>query len=188
MTLFLTWFVPAFLAGIWLTAGLGHVVAWSRFRRTIVTHRLMAPIWAPLVATAIPAMELALGGLAARTVLRGEVVPTSVSLGSAMLALLFGLYLNGLLRRGPTPGVSCGCSPLAGPVTPWSLLPAWTVLFAALLVAVLGDVAPADLSSSPAGGRTLAVLWGLTLAGLVLLLPAVATDPSPPRHLSEARS
>lgn len=187
MTLFLTWFVPAFLAGIWLTAGVGHVVAWSRFRRTIVAHRLIAPIWAPLVATAVPILELILGGLAARTVLRGEALPASVCLGSAGLALLFGLYLNGLLHRGPVPGVSCGCSPLAGPVTPWSLLPAWTVLFATLAGGALGDVDPAAVSSIPAGGHSLAVLWGLTVSGLVLLLPAVAADPSPPRHLSEAR-
>lgn len=179
MTLFVSTFALAFLSALWLVTGLGHGLAWNRFRRTITSHRVIPPLWGLLAAAVIPPAELGLGIGALGSLARNGSLPAWVSLGSAALALVFGLYLVGLLRRGPAPGVSCGCSPLAGPLTPLSLLPALAVGIASLAGGAAASVDVAGVAAElPPGASVLAALWGLTLAGLVLLIPAAASAAS----------
>lgn len=170
MIAFLALFAPAFLAGVWLVAGFGHLLRPRQLPRAIVAHRVIAPVWAWPAAVLVTAAELALGAGALLALVRGEPVASAAALGSAALALAFLLYLGRLLSRGPAAGASCGCSPWAAPVTGVSLLPAGAILVLSLALLLT----PAPTAGLPAAALALAALWGLTLAALVLLLPAAA--------------
>lgn len=187
-------FAPAYLATLWLASGVHHLIRPRELRRSLVEHRLVPRPWAAPLVTAVTVAELALGATALFVVVRGfgrgvavpalPAITAIVSLASLGMAALFLAYLGLLLRRGPAPASSCGCSPVAAPVTRWSLLPAASVVVVALAALVTGAPAPVFATL---GISLLSTGWGVTLAVLVPALPAMVAVPSEPlRSLQEA--
>jgi hypothetical protein len=170
----------AFLGAVLLSTGIGHAVGLARFAALVRAHGIVPAPWSLPVAAAVAALEIGLGGAIAFAVFgpAAHLAPWALALGSAACGVAFLGYLRRLLRQ-PDRAQSCGCSPLASPLTGVSLVPA----VALLTVSAVGLGAGMLQGTSPeplAGGgvlRLLSIGWGATLALLVLVLPAVV----PPR-------
>lgn len=187
MVFFVRDFATTFLATMLLTSGAAHVFNVSAFRETIDRHGLVPTAARTVAALAVIVAEIAVGLLtivAARSASDG--LAAFVFGGSVLAGVGFVLYLRKLLRS-PVPMATCGCSPLASPLTHASLVPAASLALvsgAGLVVVWLGSVAwpgftgligaarPMTFDSGPMA--TLPVAWGLTFAGIVWLIPATA--------------
>jgi hypothetical protein len=182
-------FATTFLAALLLSSGVAHVLNFPAFRATLDTHGI------------VPAGPLTLTALAVTVT---EIIAASLTLGAAwsgsdaLAALVFAggvlagagclLYVRRLLRS-PVPVSTCGCSPLASPVTHASLVPAASLALVssgglgAVWLEAMGAVGAARPEMFSSGVMaTLPVAWGLTLAGIVWLFPAAA----PPDRLEES--
>lgn len=172
----------AYLAATLLPSGVSHLFGFGSFRDLLRTHaiipqRLATPValttlLAELVAGSAALILLPLHRAAAAMLLFG---------GTAVVGLGFLLYVRRLLGR-PGRAVSCGCSPLAAPLTSASVLPGAmlaVVSVTALAVTVIGDRLP----GVPTGEFVGALSWfpplsGVTLAAVVMLVPASAPSPA----------
>jgi len=166
----------AFLGAVLLGTGIGHAAGFARFAALVRGHGIVPAPWSGPVAAAVAALEIGIGGALALALVGSavHVAPWALALGSAACGVAFLVYLRRLLRQ-PARAQSCGCSPLASPLTGVSLVPS----VALLTVSAVGLGAGMLQGSSPeplAGGgvlRLLSIGWGATLALLVLVLPAV---------------
>jgi hypothetical protein len=163
---------PAYVAVTLLASGVGHVVRFGAFRDLVRTHGLIPARLAPAVALVTVLAEVGFGAAALFLVPPGSRSGTYVVIfaGPVVLGLAFVGYVRQLLRS-RSRATSCGCSPLAGPLTSAALLPG-----AALsLVSVTTLVAAALAVTEPVGDPlswVLPALWGATLAMVVMLVPA----------------
>ncbi len=171
MLVFFLYFGLAYVAATLLASGLSHVIRFSAFRELVDAHGIVPPGWALPVAAGVAVYELAAGGLAAGSLaashLAGFVALIFVS--GVLAGCLFWLYVRRLLSR-PTRITSCGCSPISSPLTPASLTPSVSLMVVSLTgfaAMALGPARPAPFSLA-----LLPALWGLTLAGLLVLFPA----------------
>jgi hypothetical protein len=165
-------FSSAFVAATLLASGLGHAIRLPAFRALVREHGIVPPRWALAVAAGVAAYELAGGGLAAGLLVCRHPAALAASVfGSCALAgCAFWLYVRRLLDR-PVRVAWCGCSPISSPLTPASLTPSSSLVVVSLgglAAAVLGPADPAAL-----GAALLPALWGVTVAGLLVLFPAV---------------
>jgi len=170
MLAFVTLCGLAFVAALLAVTGGAHLLAPAAFGRTLRRHGLLPGALAAPAALALAVGELALAGAAALA-LAGRFPAPAVFAVALVLGLAFLVYLRSLARTGHTG--SCGCTPLDAPLTPASFAPAAALAVTGALglaaTAVGGSLAPAADAWS-----ALAAAWGLTLAALVLLLPASA--------------
>jgi hypothetical protein len=171
LLVFCLYFGLSYVGSTLLAGGLGHVVGFPAFRALVRGHGIVPPGWALPAAAAVTVFELAAGGSAAGLLLVGP--PTAfaapVFASCAVASVAFWLYVRRLLGQ-PVRAASCGCSPASGPLTPASLTPSAAlalVSLAGLAAAVLG---PATLA--PLVPALLSALWGVTLAGLLVVFPA----------------
>lgn len=170
----------ALLAALLVATGGAHVAGLGGFRRLLREHGLVpAGLTAPL-AVLVAGGELAVG-LAAIVALAGGAPRLAPAVFGAAVGMGggFSLYLRQLVRAGHTG--SCGCSPLASPLSPASFVPAAALAATGVVGLVAAGAAAGAVDLSPAEGA-LAIGWGVTLAALVVLLPASA-----PRGIAEAR-
>jgi hypothetical protein len=185
---FATTFSLAYLAASLLTSGIGHLVRFARFRTLVREHGAVPARSASLASIAVVAFELAVGSSALGILLREDAGAFQGLLfgACAVAGVVFTGYVRWLLRHA-LPAASCGCSPFAGPLTPASIAPAAGLL----LVSVLG-LATVGLGSPllpPIAHRSVDVflalpfLWGITLAGIILLFPASMPQPTAGRSL-----
>ncbi len=162
----------AFVAFTLLATGGAHLAGLPGFARLLRQHGLLPGVLAAPLAVVVAGGELA-SGLAALAALAGG----EPRLGTAAFAAALGAgaaflaYLRRLLRAGHTG--SCGCSPLASPLTPASFVPAASLVVVGAM-GLLARWAAASDALAPRAWSGLAVAWGVTLAALVLLLPASA--------------
>lgn len=165
----------AFVAAALLATGGAHLLGLPGFARLLRQHGLLPGALAAPLAAAVAGGEL-MTALAALAALSGGAPGLGPWLGTAAFAaslaagVVFLLYLRRLRRAGHTG--SCGCSPLASSLTPASFAPA-AFLAAIGALGLLARQAAAPIALVPAWSG-LAIAWGVTLAGLVLLLPATA--------------
>jgi hypothetical protein len=165
-----------------MTSGAGHLVRPAVFRAVVRRHGIVPVRLAAPVAAATVVAELSLGTTAAVLLIRGPGTGPAAALfvATTLMGLAFLVYVRRLLRV-PAGDVGCGCSPLAGPLTPAARVPAvaLAVLSALSLAAALaGDAAAAAaVAGDGAAAEPLGWLWGATLAVVVLLVPAVAPRP-----------
>jgi hypothetical protein len=178
MLTFVVVFALAQIAATVLASGVGHLVRLGSFRALVREHGLVSRGWAAPVALGVLALELLAGGAALTALLAGASPGEQALLFAACAGLggAFTVYVRALLRR-PVRAGSCGCSPVASPLTPASLVPSVALLAVSLAGAgatLLGPDAapPAGASSTEPLAPFLASLWGLTLAGLQFLYPA----------------
>lgn len=172
MTGFIDLCALALVAAVLLATGGAHLAGLGGFSRLLGHHGLVPGALAAPLAVGVTLGELAAGAAALAALAGGDPRLGTTAFATALGAgAAFIVYLRRLLEAGHTG--SCGCSPLASPLTPASFVPA-----SALAVAgVLGLVARwAAGPAPPPGGAwsALPVAWGVTLAALVLLLPASA--------------
>ncbi len=172
-------FCPALIGSMLCTSGVAHLLGMRRLGELLRAHDVLPAGLARPAAVVVTLLECGLGAASLWLFASGRpAVGLALALGGVGLAGAFLLYLVRLLRRGPTT-VSCGCSPLSSPVTEASLVPAATLLIAAL---VLG------LALLPGGDGAgpwrldleflLPTAAGIVLAGLGFLVPASMPAPA----------
>lgn len=165
-----------FVAATLLATGGAHLIGLPGFARLLRQHDLLPRALAAPLAVMVTGAELAIA-LTALAALAGSDPGGAPWLGTAAFAAslaaggIFLVYLRRLRRAGHTG--SCGCSPLASPLTPASFAPA-AFLAATGAFGLLARWATASASPPLPAWSGLAIAWGVTLAGLVLLLPASA--------------
>jgi len=170
---FVTLCCLALVASVMLVTGGAHLGGFGGFGRQVVRHGLIPGALALPVAALVTGAELATGFAAAIALAGGGggLLATQAFAVSTGAGAVFLLYLRRLLRAGHTG--SCGCSPLASPLTPASFVPAASLVaagVAGLLASWLSNLTPA----APRAWNALAIGWGIALAALVMLLPASA--------------
>jgi hypothetical protein len=161
----------SYLGATMAASGAAHLVRFGRFRGHVRAHAIVPARLQTPAAVVVALLEGGVGLAAVASLFAAEVVTRSALLALGVLAgTAFLFYLRRLLWVRGMRG-SCGCSPLDGPLTPVSLLPAAAVVVASLL----GLVATLAGSDATAVRDPLCLLmagWGVTLALLVILLPA----------------
>lgn len=170
----------AYIATAMATSGVGHVIAFSDFRALVRAHRIIPPTLSLPLTIALVCFELSTAGAATALLLweatfqHMPLLAVFVPGATALAGLLFVRYVRGLLRR-PVRASSCGCSPVPGPLTALSLVPARALLVAgatALLAHALGGVPSLAAAYGSFGlAALLAVAWGPLLALIVMLIP-----------------
>ncbi len=162
----------AFVGSMLLATGGAHLAGLADFYRLLRRHGLLPEAFSAPVAALVTSAELAIG-LTALTALSGVAPRLSRAAFAAALGVgsAFIVYLRRLLRT--RRAGSCGCSPLASPLTPASFMPAASLVSAGAL-GLLAQWGGAGVPQAPTPWSGLAIVWGFTLAGLVLLLPASA--------------
>ncbi len=170
MSGFVTTLALGYLAAALLPSGVAHLARFGAFRGVVRAHRVVPDRAAAPVALLVAVAEIGLGAAAAAAAVRSSAPPVLFA-ATAVLGVGFILYLRALLRH-PDTGVGCGCTPLAAPLTPASLLPGGMLT----VVAILALAATlAVTTAGPSGpGTAFPLLWGATLALLVVLVPASA--------------
>jgi hypothetical protein len=166
----------AYIATTLLASAVSHAVRFRTFRELVRGHAIIPSRGAPLVASLTLSAEVTAGTAALMLLLRQPVTVAMLLLFAATgsLGVGFLLYVRRLLRqRRGAPG--CGCTPLSSPLTQASQLP--SAALAAVSVAALLAVLLLhwqDGSGLNGGGSLslLAPLWGVTLATLIMLVPA----------------
>lgn len=164
----------AFVAATLLATGGAHAAGLPGFARLLRQHDLLPGALAAPLAVVVAGGELAIG-LAALAALFGadSRLGTAAFAASLVVGGVFLVYLRRLRRAGHTG--SCGCSPLASPLTPASFAPAaFLAVTGALGLLARWAATAASLPLPPRAWSGLAIAWGVSLAGLVLLLPASA--------------
>lgn len=172
-----------YVAATLLASGLGHALWPGGFRDSVRSHGVVPARLAGLVAALVTALELAAGAAAVAVLSSAGAAAWASVLFAACAAtgVAFALYVRRLLAR-PEGIASCGCTPLGGPLTPASLVPA-----CALALASLSGLAGASLGRAETLGAAygslgvsalLPVAWGATLAFVINMLPASAPGPA----------
>lgn len=184
---FFSLLAPTFIATVLLSSGIGHVIDFRSFAAVVRSQGLVPHRSVGRIAAGVVCVELLLGG-GALAVLTGRVPrgwTLTLTSGSLVVALAFFIYLRRLLRR-PHAAATCGCSPLESPLSELSRVPAAALAVVASigLLAVLIQPADATLSIASLAERALPVMWGVALAGIVLLVPAAVKV----RELSSAEA
>lgn len=173
MTSFVALCGLAFVATLAVATGGAHLADLPGFARLLRRHGLLPGALTAPAALALAAAELAIAAAAVAALAGGgprlgtAAFAAALALGSGFL-----VYLHRLVRSGHTG--SCGCSPLASPLTPASFVPAAALAATGALGLaaswVSGGLAPPAVTP----WSVLAAAWGVTLVGPVLLLPATA--------------
>lgn len=176
---FVYYLALGYLAAGLLASGIHHAAGWTSFREIVRSHRIVPVGLATPLAILITVVELVAGSAALGVLFSDKVAARAPVLFSVctVLGIAFALYVRRLLRN-PTGITSCGCSSFAAPLTIASIIPAL-----ALAVVSLSGLAAAALGFGNTLNQSfvtgLPLVWGVTLALLVNLLPA-----SMPRQLA----
>ena len=130
----------------------------------------MPPPLTGLIAVGVCGFELLAGGVALFCLQHSAAVAMQiwVLVSAAVAGTAFWLYIRQLLRK-PAGVTSCGCSPLAAPVTRASLAPSIGLVCISILG--LGAIAGAWYGE-PRLLIVLPCLWGATFGWITLLYPA----------------
>ncbi len=188
MLTFIFAFSLAYIATALLTSGLGHVVQFRQFRELIHSHGIFPPSLAWPAAVGVVSCEVILASLALMAVIGREptLLVTAVFVISTGVGWAFLLYVRSLLKISDKV-TSCGCLPFPSPLTAASLAPALSLTIVSLLGAtatLLSLAAPATFAGHHASYfYSLPCVWGATIAGAVLLLPASMPLPLREEHL-----
>jgi uncharacterized membrane protein len=184
---FLYYLSLGYVAATLMISGIGHVLGFAHFRDLIRAHSIIPTRMATATAVLVIGFEL-VGAVTSLAVLLNEEIAVRALPLFAVCAIAggaFAFYIRRLLGR-PEGITSCGCSPFAGPLTPASIVPGLTLL----LMSLLGLMA-SGLGYSGALGVTYGLLgisialplaWGVTLAVIVILLPASMPRPATNRR------
>jgi hypothetical protein len=167
----------SFVAAMLLASGIGHLLGLDRFGALVRSHRVVPASLAIVVALLVCMFELAAAGIALAVLWSSAVsiLAAPLFVVCAAAGCMFVWYVRRLLRD-PAGIVSCGCSPVPGPFTPASLVPAAGLLLvsaAGLAAAYLVTRQPLSVAYQSFGIATaLPIAWGVTLAALAMLFPA----------------
>ena len=180
---FLSSFGFAYLAAALLASGAAHLRGFTAFRDLVRAHAIVWQRHSTPAALGVLSFELVAGMTALLLAVRdrADLAPAVLLCTVTMIAgLAFVSYVRRLLQTS-TPA-ACGCSPLAGPTTPASLMPgAVLLLISAVALAATVALEPAQTVAGQIGGLVGALpqLWGVTLAVVVTLVPASMPAPAP---------
>lgn len=185
MIAFLFLFSVAYVAATFLASGIGHLARFGDLMRSLREHAILPVRAVAPAAGLLTVFELAAAVLATRAVLRGGagVMDVMVLAACALAGTGFVLYLRRLL--GTSRSADCACLPLRAPLTPLSLAPGSGIALVAMVGLACGLVLaqPAAVLQQLAPlSRLLPPAWGVTLAGLVMMLPASLPWPRAEAH------
>jgi hypothetical protein len=177
MRTFVTAFASSFVAILLGVTGANHMLRLSSFREVIRSHGTFPPMLAGAIALVVGVLELTMAaGAGAVGFVEGVGVWRGIAFALATAAgCVFAIYLQRLLRS-PVGAASCGCSPLESSLSPLSLLPALSLAAVSavgcFLAVSVSSPRGAVLGFNEALARLLGAGWGLTTAGLMMLMPA----------------
>lgn len=172
-----------YVATTLLTSGLGHALWIGNFRDLVRSHSIIPAGLVTATAFLVVAFELVAGGSSLAVLLKEEVAALASLLFAVCAAagVAFAFYIRRLLRR-PEGIASCGCSLFASPLTPVSIVPALTLLLISILgmaAAGLGYGRPLGVAYGLMGiSLALPLVWGITLALIIIMLPASMPRPA----------
>jgi hypothetical protein len=161
-----------YVSALLVVAGAGHALRLGAFVETLRRHAIVVEPFAAPAAACVAVAETVLGaGLLAAVLAGNQAAAMRLFAACGLLAAIYVGYLVMLLKR--KAGGSCGCLPVAAPLTEMSLLPAAGILcFSALgMLAALAD----PIASQ--GVAVLGLAWGVLLSLLSILLPATMPRP-----------
>lgn len=175
---FIYYVALGYVAAALTAGGIHHATKLTGFSETVRSHRIVPAAIATPVAILVTIFEIAAGGAAVFMLFSENAAAHARLLFSicSVSGVLFALYVRRLLRN-PQGISSCGCSAFAGPLTIASIIPA----LALVLVSALGFVttAPGLGNTLPANFPVaLPLIWGVTLALIVNLIPASMPRPA----------
>lgn len=155
------------VAGVTIAAAVGHLAGVEGFSAALRKHRVWPPRLVRLIAVGVAAVEAA---VAAFVIVALVGAPTAVRLAFVAAAALYVAYTSysGYLHR-RRPGVDCGCSRAAVPLTVWVPLRAGAFAGGAVVVAALPTAVLSPATS--ATGFVICALAAGTLALAVWYLP-----------------
>ncbi|HEU4795279.1 MAG TPA: MauE/DoxX family redox-associated membrane protein [Pyrinomonadaceae bacterium] len=175
---FLHYLALGYLAAALLAGGIYHAARLTSFSDTVQSHRIIPASIAMPAAILVTIFELAAGGAALFILFSQDVAARAALLFSSctVIGVVFALYVRRLLRN-PQGSTSCGCSAFAGPLTIASIVPALALaLVSGLGLATAGPGFKTILN--PNFSVALPLLWGITLALIVNLIPASMPRPA----------
>ncbi len=174
MSVFFIYFGLACAAGMLLAGGLGHALRLRAFAKLLQAHGILPRGWTFSLATAMVMCELVPGSSAILLLASFDPRPLAAWIFAwcLLVGLCFWLYVRRLLIM-PVRAESCGCSPLASPLTPTSLGPSITLVATSTLGLVGTFIGPGELPT-PLAVAIVPALWGVTFSGLMVVFPAVA--------------
>ena len=173
---FVYYLALGYLAAGLIASGIYHATRWTSFGEIVRSHRIVPVGLATPLAILITVLELVAGTAALGVLFSKEVAARAPLLFSVctVLGIVFALYVRQLLRaraHDPAGITSCGCSSFAGPLTIASIIPALALAVVSLLgLATTAFGFGTTLDQNFVVG--LPLVWGVTLAMLVNLLPA----------------
>jgi hypothetical protein len=172
-----------YVAATLMTSGLGHALGIAHFRDLVRAHSIIPAGLVTATALLVIAFELVAGGSSLAVLLKEEVAAGASLLFAVCAAagVAFAFYIRRLLHR-PEGITSCGCSLLASPLTPVSIVPALALLLMSMLgmvAAGLGYGRPLGVAYGQMGiSIALPLVWGVTLALIIIMLPASMPRPA----------
>lgn len=160
----------SYLGAIFCLSGAAHLLRFGMFCGHLRVHGIVPRSLQTLAAAAATLIEI-LAGVAALVLLFAREPLAQLALFGlgAITGTIFLVYVRRLLWLRGMRG-SCGCSPLDGPLTPVSLVPAIGVIIASVL-GLGATFAGGDATALQGPALLLMTGWGAILAGLVVLLP-----------------
>lgn len=162
----------AYLCATLLASGLSHALRFKEFHDTVSGHMVIHNRFAKRTCLAVCVFELAAGCLAL-TLLAIDWPRIIITLFTVCWAASAGfVWYIGQLLSNPTAVNPCGCSPLAAPLTRFSLVPAMAMLLVSLMGLASRTFAPLEPGLARAVVTALTLLTGAICAGIVILLPA----------------
>lgn len=173
MTARLILFLAAgYVSALLVVAGAGHAFRLGAFVETLRRHAIVArPLAAP-AAACVAMVETVFGAGLLAAVLAGNQAGAMRLFGACgLLAACYVGYVVMLLNR--KAGGSCGCLPVAAPLTEMSLLPAAGIL----CCCALGMLAALADPIASKGVSMLGLAWGVLLSLLSILLAATMPHP-----------
>src|SRR5687768_15185799 len=175
---FIYYVTLGYLAVALMGGGVQHGARLTSFSDVVQSHRIIPARIAMPVAILVTVFELAAGGAALFILFSEDVAARAPVLFSicTVIGVVFALYVRQLLRN-PRGITSCGCSSFASPLTIASIVPALSLA----LVSALGLATTAlgfGNTVKPNFSVVLPLVWGVTLALLVNLLPASMPRPA----------
>lgn len=174
--IFIYYVALSYIATSLLASGVHHGTRSARFSSIVRSHRMIPARFATPLAILVTVFELVAGGAAVAVMWKETTVPAPlIFLICILTGFAFALYVRQLLRH-PQGITSCGCSAFASPLTIASIVPALALTVVSLIGLASTAFGSGDLK--PEFLVILPVVWGVTLAVIINLVPASMPRPA----------
>ena len=175
---FIYYVALGYIAAGLMASGIHHATRLAGFSHIVRSHRIFPAGMAMPLAFLVTIFELVAGSAAFGILFSREIAARAPLLFSicTVIGIVFTLYVRQLLRN-PQGIASCGCSSFASPLTLASIVPAIALALVSLLGVVTSALRFGNILN-PSFTVFLPLVWGVTLALIVNLIPASMPRPA----------